>query len=51
MQGDHEELKTFLEICLIPSRIDQKLRKKEEYIVFLNLARFLGPFDLVVVAV
>ena len=30
MWGDHDELEIFLEICLIPSRIDQKLKNKEE---------------------
>ena len=29
MQRDHDELKIFLEIHLIPSRIDQKLKNKE----------------------
>ena len=29
MRGDHDELKIFLEIRLIPSRINQKLRTKE----------------------
>ena len=28
MRGDHDELEIFLEICLIPSRIDQKLKNK-----------------------
>ena len=28
--GNHKELKTFLEICLIPSGIDQKLKNKGE---------------------
>ena len=28
MRGDHDELEIFLEICLIPSRIDQKLKDK-----------------------
>ena len=33
--GEHDELEIFLEICLIPSRIDQKLRtKKGEYMLF-----------------
>ena len=27
--GDHEELEIFLKILLIPSRIDQKLRRKK----------------------
>ena len=34
MQGNHDELKIFLKICLIASRIDQKLREEEEYIGF-----------------
>ena len=35
MRGDHDELEIFLEICLIPSRIDQKLKeKKGEYTGF-----------------
>ena len=29
MRGDHDELEIFLEICLIPSRIDQNLRTKK----------------------
>ena len=29
LRGDHDELEIFLEIRLIPSRIDQKLKKKE----------------------
>ena len=29
MQGDHDEIKIFLEIRLIPSRIDQKLKRKK----------------------
>ena len=32
--GDHEELKIFLSNCLIPSRFNEELRKKREYIVF-----------------
>ena len=28
--GDHDELKIFLEICLVPSRIDQKLKFQRE---------------------
>ena len=28
MRGDHDELEIFLEICLIPSPIDQKLKNK-----------------------
>ena len=35
MKGDHDELEIFLEICLIPSRIDQKLKnKRRDYIGF-----------------
>ena len=35
MQGDHDELKIFLEIRLIPSRIDQKFSfQRETYIGF-----------------
>ena len=34
-RGDHDELEIFLEIGLISSRIDQKLKnKREEYIGF-----------------
>ena len=29
--GGHDELEIFLEICLIPSRIDQKLKNKRRY--------------------
>ena len=29
MRGDHDELEIFLKICLIPSRIDQKLGEKK----------------------
>ena len=29
MRGEHDELKIFLEIRLIPSRIDQKMKNKE----------------------
>ena len=41
--GDHEKLKIFLQTRSIASRINQMLRNKEEYIVFLrgNFARFL----------
>ena len=44
------ELKTFLEIRLISSRIDQKLKNKGEIHGFLkgNLARRLWPIDAVV---
>ena len=34
--GDHDELKIFLEIRLIPSRIDQKLKNKEEKYMLLK---------------
>ena len=35
MWGDHDELEIFLEIRLIPSRIDQKLKNKEgKYMLF-----------------
>ena len=53
MRGDHEELKTFLEIRLIPSRIDQKLKNKGENTSVLKriLARKFGAFDAVVGAV
>ena len=41
MRGEHDELEIFLEICLIPSRIDQKLKNKRgKYMV---LKRKLGP--------
>ena len=44
------ELKTFLEICLISSRIDQKLKnKKREYTLLKgNLAQKWWPIDAVV---
>ena len=50
MWGDHEELKTFLEIRLIPSRIDQKFKNKGEihHVLKRIFARFSGPFDPVV---
>ena len=32
--GDHEELKIFLSNRLIPSRFNQELRNKKEYIDF-----------------
>ena len=41
MRGDHDELEIFLEICLIPSRIDQKLKNKEGKYIFLKGE--LGP--------
>ena len=47
---ESRELKTFLEICLISSRIDQKLRNKERIHQYLKriFARNLWPFDAVV---
>ena len=36
MRGDHDELEIFLEIHLIPSRIDQKLKNKGEKYMFLK---------------
>ena len=39
--GDHDELEIFLEIRLIPSRIDQKLKNKEGKCMFLKGE--LGP--------
>ena len=49
MRGDHEEVKTFLKICLIPSQIDQKLKNKGENTSVLKkiLARKFRPFDAV----
>ena len=46
------ELKTFLGICLISSRIDQKLKnKKGEYMLLKgNLAQNMWPIDAVVEA-
>ena len=41
MQGDHDELKIFLEIRLIPSRIDQKLKNKRGK--YMLLKREIGP--------
>ena len=34
--GDHDELKIFVESCLIPSQIDQKLKNKERVHGFLK---------------
>ena len=50
MRGDHDELEIFLEICLISSRIDQKLKEKGRIHGFLkgNSRRILRPFDAVV---
>ena len=39
--GDHDELKIFLEICLIHSRINEKLKNKEGVHEFLK--REIGP--------
>ena len=36
MRWDHDELEIFLEIRLIPSRIDQKLKNKEGKYMFLK---------------
>ena len=48
--GDHKELEIFLEIRLIASRINQKLKNKGENTSILKriLARKFGPFDAVV---
>ena len=53
MRGDHDELEIFLKICLIPSRIDQKFKKKREIHGFLKgkLGPILRPFDAIVEAV
>ena len=50
MQGDHNELEIFLEICIFPSRIDQKLKNKGRIHCALkgNSRRILRPFDAVV---
>ena len=50
MRGDHDELEVFLEIRLIPSRIDQKLVFKGRIHGFLkgNLAQNFWSFDAVV---
>ena len=40
-QGDHDELKIFLKIRLIPSRIDQKFKNKEGK--YMLLKREIGP--------
>ena len=47
------ELKTFLEICLISSRIDQKLKNKEGKYMLLKgkLGPILRSFDAIVQAV
>ena len=39
--GDHDELEIFFKICLIPSRIDQKLKNKGEK--YMLLKRKIGP--------
>ena len=48
MRGDHDELEIFLEICLIPSRIDQKLKNKGRIHGFLKgkLGPILRQFDV-----
>ena len=48
--GDHDELEIFLEICLIPSRIDQKFKNKGRIHGFLkgNFAQKLRLFGAVV---
>ena len=48
--GDHDELEIFLEICLISSRIDQKLKNKGEIHGFLKgkLAKNRGQLSAVV---
>ena len=53
MRGDHDELKIFLEIRLIPSRIDQKLKNKEGKYMLLKgkLGPILRPFDAIVEAI
>ena len=53
MRGDDDELKIFLEIRLIPSRIDQKLKNKEGKYMLLKgkLGPILRPFDAIVEAV
>ena len=51
--GDHDELEIFLEIRLIPLRINQKLKNNEELFGFLkgNFARRSWPIDAVVGAI
>ena len=53
MQRDHDELKIFLKICLIPSRIDQKLSLKRRNTLVLKreLARRSWAIDAFVGAV
>ena len=53
MQGDHDELEVFLEIRLILSRIDQKLKNKGRIHGFLKgkLARGSWAIEAVVEAV
>ena len=41
MQGDHDELKIFLAIFLIPSEIDQKFKNKRGK--YMLLKREIGP--------
>ena len=52
-RGDHDEIEIFLEICLIPSRIDQKLKNKGRIHGFLKgkLARRSWAIEAVVEAV
>ena len=51
--GDHDELEIFLKICLIPSRIEQKLKNKGGKYMLLKgkLGLILRPFDAIVEAV
>ena len=53
MRGDHDDLEIFLEIRLIPSRIDQKLKNKGRIHGFLkgNFARRSWPIDAIVGAI
>ena len=53
MRGDHNELEIFLKICLIPSRIDQKLKNKWRIHGFLKgkLARRSWAIEAIVEAV
>ena len=50
---DHDELEIFLEIRLIPSQIDQKLKNKGRIHGFFKgkLGPILRPFDAIVEAV
>ena len=49
MRGDHDELEIFLEIRLIPSRIDQKVKNKEGKYMLLKgkLGPILRPFAVI----